>query len=156
MSVGLILRHPWGLAVFGWPCSCFGSDRILCSHKMIRASAVSRFMNNKRPENYSTSVGPASVDVSVKGIVGSLAALILLGVLLHFALLRLEAVFQRNRPRTGQSMTAYHDVASSFAAPQLQLAPRDDLRAFRAREDQLLNSYGWIDKTAGVARNPIS
>ena len=113
-------------------------------------------MNNKRPENYSTSVGPASVDVSVKGIVGSLAALILLGVLLHFALLRLEAVFQRNRPRTGQSMTAYHDVASSFAAPQLQLAPRDDLRAFRAREDQLLNSYGWIDKTAGVARIPIS
>jgi hypothetical protein len=110
-------------------------------------------MNNKTPQNYA---GAASVDVSLKGIVGSLVALVLMGVLLHFALLGLEALFQRNRPRAGQSMTADQDAAPSFAAPQLQLAPRDDLKAFQAREDRLLNSYGWIDKTAGVVRVPIS
>lgn len=40
-------------------------------------------------------------------------------------------------------------------APRLQLAPDVDLQAFRAREDAELNSYGWIDRTAGVVRIPI-
>ena len=39
--------------------------------------------------------------------------------------------------------------------PRLQTNPREDLRALRAREDAVLNSYGWVDKTAGVVRIPI-
>jgi hypothetical protein len=39
--------------------------------------------------------------------------------------------------------------------PRLQTSPRDDLRDLRALEDQLLTSYGWVDKNAGVVRIPI-
>jgi len=39
--------------------------------------------------------------------------------------------------------------------PRLQTHPREDLLALRAREDAVLNSYGWVDKTAGVVRIPI-
>jgi hypothetical protein len=39
--------------------------------------------------------------------------------------------------------------------PRLQTNPREDLRALRAREDAILNSYGWVDKKAGVVRIPI-
>ena len=39
--------------------------------------------------------------------------------------------------------------------PRLQTNPREDLRTFRAKEDELLGSYGWVDKNAGVVRIPI-
>ena len=39
--------------------------------------------------------------------------------------------------------------------PRLQTNPREDLGNIRAREDQALNSYGWVDKNAGVVRIPI-
>ena len=39
--------------------------------------------------------------------------------------------------------------------PRLQTNPRQDLSNLRAREDALLNSYGWVDKNTGVVRIPI-
>src|SRR5207253_9171034 len=41
------------------------------------------------------------------------------------------------------------------AFPRLQISPPRDLEAFRSREQSELNSYGWINRTAGVARIPI-
>lgn len=40
-------------------------------------------------------------------------------------------------------------------APRLQTSPPADMRAFRAHEDALLRSAGWIDEAGGVARIPI-
>jgi hypothetical protein len=39
--------------------------------------------------------------------------------------------------------------------PRLQATPVLDLRAMRAAEDQVLNSYGWVDQSKGVVRIPI-
>ena len=39
--------------------------------------------------------------------------------------------------------------------PRLQTAPPADMRAFRAHEDAILGSAGWIDEGKGVARIPI-
>ena len=39
--------------------------------------------------------------------------------------------------------------------PRLQTNPREDLRDLRAKEDDVLRSYGWVDKNAGVVRIPI-
>ena len=39
--------------------------------------------------------------------------------------------------------------------PRLQTNPREDLSELRASEDELLDSYGWVDKNAGVVRIPI-
>jgi hypothetical protein len=39
--------------------------------------------------------------------------------------------------------------------PRLQAAPPADMRAFRAHEDALLRSAGWVDEAAGVAHIPI-
>ena len=41
-------------------------------------------------------------------------------------------------------------------APRLQVTPRQDLRDLRAREDQILNSYQWVDRSAGIVRIPIA
>ncbi|HEY1910236.1 MAG TPA: hypothetical protein VGG73_04900 [Vicinamibacterales bacterium] len=39
--------------------------------------------------------------------------------------------------------------------PRLQTNPREDLRELRVKEEELLKSYGWVDKNAGVVRIPI-
>jgi hypothetical protein len=39
--------------------------------------------------------------------------------------------------------------------PRLQTNPREDLRDLRAREDEVLTTYGWVDKNGGVVRIPI-
>src|SRR5215468_5072944 len=40
-------------------------------------------------------------------------------------------------------------------APGSVSSPAEDIRRFREREDQMLNSYGWIDQQQGVIRIPI-
>lgn len=40
--------------------------------------------------------------------------------------------------------------------PRLQAAPTLDLRRMREAEQQIMNGYGWLDRSAGVVRIPIS
>jgi hypothetical protein len=39
--------------------------------------------------------------------------------------------------------------------PRLQVTPRRDLQDMRAEEDALLETYGWVDRSAGVVRIPV-
>lgn len=39
--------------------------------------------------------------------------------------------------------------------PRLQIAPATDLEEIRGTEDAALNSYGWVDRKAGILRIPI-
>jgi hypothetical protein len=39
--------------------------------------------------------------------------------------------------------------------PRLQINPREDMRELRLHEDEILTSYGWVDKNAGIVRIPI-
>jgi hypothetical protein len=38
---------------------------------------------------------------------------------------------------------------------RLQVDPARDIAAFRAEKQQLLDSYGWVDREHGIARIPI-
>jgi hypothetical protein len=40
--------------------------------------------------------------------------------------------------------------------PRLQTTPYADLKAFRADETQVLETYAWVDKEKGVVRIPIA
>jgi len=101
-------------------------------------------------------------DVSIKGIAAFLAILAVFAVLLHFALAGLQRVFHKqvlkaDRARAGLvADAALARTRPNFPEPRLQVAPREDLQTFRAREEAELNSYGWIDRTAGIVRLPIS
>jgi hypothetical protein len=39
--------------------------------------------------------------------------------------------------------------------PRLQNSPFDDLKRLHAEEEKALNSYGWVDRKARIARIPI-
>lgn len=40
-------------------------------------------------------------------------------------------------------------------APRLQVDPRLDIHDYRAAQERLLTTYGWVDEQAGVVRIPI-
>ena len=41
------------------------------------------------------------------------------------------------------------------SGPRLQTTPSSDLETLRARDQERLNSYGWVDEAQGVVRIPI-
>jgi len=41
-------------------------------------------------------------------------------------------------------------------APGHDIQPQEELKEMRAGEDAILNSYGWVDEKAGIARIPIN
>ncbi len=45
--------------------------------------------------------------------------------------------------------------ARDFPHPRLVIKPGASLAELRAAEDSDLNSYGWVDRTSGIARIPI-
>jgi len=47
------------------------------------------------------------------------------------------------------------DPANSFPMPHLQPDPVADLNKFRIREEQFLNTYGWVDQAQGKIHVPI-
>jgi hypothetical protein len=46
------------------------------------------------------------------------------------------------------------DIAN-FPQPRLESNERSEIKEFRLKEDEELNSYGWLDEKAGIAHIPI-
>lgn len=96
-------------------------------------------------------------DVNVRAILGFGAGLLVAAVLIHFMVWLLFLYFsgrEATRDAAGYPLAA-GQAARVPPEPRLQTTPREDLRALRAREEEILNSYGWVDKTTGVVRIPI-
>lgn len=51
--------------------------------------------------------------------------------------------------------TAIRETTLTIPPPRLQPAPKDDLAAFQAREQDVLHRWAWIDRDAGTAQIPI-
>lgn len=80
---------------------------------------------------------------------GSLLVLMLIGL----GLWAMMGVFARLHPQS--PAIAIRQTPATIPPPRLQPAPKDDLAAFRAREDEVLHRWAWIDLQAGTAQIPI-
>jgi len=96
-------------------------------------------------------------DVNVRAILGFAAGLIVAAALIHFIvwLLFLYLSGTETTRDTPDFPLAAGQATRVPPEPRLQITPREDLRALRAREEEILGSYGWVDKTTGVVRIPI-
>jgi hypothetical protein len=96
-------------------------------------------------------------DVRAKWIGGVVAFLIFGAIALHFILGVQLRILGRSPPTrdawSSPNRPLHPEVPSN--APRLQISAPADLADFRAREDNELNTYGWINKTQGVVRIPI-
>lgn len=48
------------------------------------------------------------------------------------------------------------DVDLKWPEPRIQKAPADDMARLRAEQEVVLQSYGWVDREAGIVRVPIN
>lgn len=46
-------------------------------------------------------------------------------------------------------------VDEMFPEPRLQYSPNMEMAAFRKQEEAAVSTYGWVDKSAGIARIPV-
>lgn len=100
-------------------------------------------------------------DVNLKGILLFLGLLALTLVLIYVVVgVMSRGLETKARQADVQALRQEPSRASAagrayFPLPREQPAPLADLQTLRAQEEAELNSYGWIDKTAGVVRIPI-
>jgi hypothetical protein len=58
--------------------------------------------------------------------------------------------------KTDDESTDYEKyLQKNFPAPQLETDERDQLNKIRLNEEQILSTYGYVDKQSGVVRIPI-
>jgi hypothetical protein len=105
-------------------------------------------------------------DLSVRAVLGFLIALAIAGVIVAYGLWGVYKYLAKEeyaQPRTTNPLSTSNrelrqvggDPAVTFPAPRLQPDPTADMNKFRAREEELLNTYGWIDQSAGKVHIPI-
>lgn len=96
-------------------------------------------------------------DVNIRAILGFGAALFVVAAVVHVLIYLLFGYFDS---RENAKVPAEYPLAATQGhreppEPRLQTDPRQDLADLRAKEDEVLGSYGWVDKNAGVVRIPI-
>jgi hypothetical protein len=95
--------------------------------------------------------------INVRAIGIFVVGLILLTVASTFVLNNLFRYFEM-RENANQSPPTGSDIVAPKLPPEPRLQDNavQDLQQMRAAEDQLLNSYGWVDQRKGVVRIPIN
>ncbi|HZV36704.1 MAG TPA: hypothetical protein VFB72_19160 [Verrucomicrobiae bacterium] len=120
--------------------------------------------NSAKPQSSSSAprglIEPA--DVNAEGVFFFVVGLI---ITVALCLIILGAIFQHFRKVALAADAAVNEravVPSAtkgrlyFPPPHEQFSPQLDLQAFKAEQERDLNTYGWIDKKAGVVRIPIA
>ncbi len=106
-------------------------------------------------------------DLSALAILGFLAGLAIVGLVMHIILVgmfayldtytkRHEAATNPLAPATALDLrNPGPSVANEFPLPRLETNELGQLNDQRLQEENILNSYGWVDQKAGVAHIPI-
>lgn len=96
-------------------------------------------------------------DADVRGIVKFAVGLF---VFLVFALLVVRAVFNYFAARQGLGPPASPFAQSRelppASVPRLLPAPPREMNQYRKQQEELLDSYGWVDQKNGIVRIPIN
>ncbi len=103
-------------------------------------------------ENKPAQIGHETSDVHVWAV-GKFA--IALALLCIASLGLLFGLFRYFQARDNTAGVTQIDPVRTFPQPQLQKTPMLDLKTIREAEDQVLATYGWVDRQKGVVRIPI-
>ncbi len=91
-------------------------------------------------------------------VVFVMAAMVISGVLIHFAVVGLWVYFDKGSKALDTNKNPILTAPPNQLPPnpRLQPDPVGDLHYLRTAEDNVLNTYGWVDKNAGVVRIPVA
>jgi hypothetical protein len=117
-------------------------------------------------EPHHDDIGFEREDLGAKPVIGFIVSLVISGVLIYYVIWGIfhfldayDRKHQQVRTPLIQVESNTRDVRTQviqrFPEPRLEENERTELNGFRYGEEQELNSYGWVDKNAGVAHIPI-
>lgn len=94
-------------------------------------------------------------DADVKGIAWSAVGLTI-GAVISMALMFMMLRFMISHPAAEAPLSPVA-IPQKLPAdlPKLEVQPYEQITTMHAREDKLLNQYGWVDEKAGVVRIPV-
>jgi len=95
-------------------------------------------------------------DVSVRGVLLAAGALAAGGILVQLVVGVQFAALHGARARENPPLPVAAARPEEPPEPRLQTMPAEDLAEMRAREDTVLDGYGWQDRAAGVVHIPIA
>lgn len=99
--------------------------------------------------------GHERTDAKANLIFGLIALLLAAGVAIHFILFAMWEQLRTAPLPAGNSNPSRRASNNLPQGPQLQTQPQLDYAEFRKREETELHSYGWVNRTQGIARIPI-
>lgn len=110
----------------------------------------------KQPDPIDLEKGYETKDLSIRGMVifGITIGVILL-VTAGVVLLLFNFFNDQNQARQRPLPPQAEMLNTVPPAPRLQRLPGEDYAALRARDEEVLTSYGWVDETNGVVRIPV-
>lgn len=123
----------------------------------IKKSEERAVQSPANPENPSRKAGHELTDLSAPLLLSLAIAMVLLSLLMHLGLT--GGLFFLKRQLT---QTKPKDIDSALVAgrtqppaPRLQRTPVRDYVQYHHEQEKILKTYGWVDRSAGVARIPI-
>jgi hypothetical protein len=103
---------------------------------------------------HAKSIGHEPLETNVRAVSqtgAGLAAVVVVAFVLVYGMMKLYSAAEGVSP--GEPVSK--QVPMPADTPRLDPDQPVELRALRERESQMLDSYGWVDRAAGVARIPI-
>jgi hypothetical protein len=101
-----------------------------------------------------TNPGYEKRDVNARGILYFVIVLFLLLVASLVSMRSLFGYFSATQP-LGPPASPFTTVRALPPEPRLQVQPVEDLNRVRQGQEDLLDSYGWVDRVNGKVRIPI-
>ena len=110
-----------------------------------------------QPDSTHAPAGREASEVDLRGILGFGLGLFVVAAVVHVLVWLLFGYFTareaKQQPR--EYPLAAADANRLPPEPRLQVNPRQDLADFREKEDEILRTYGWMDRNADIVRIPI-
>src|SRR5262245_28765557 len=112
-------------------------------------------------EQHAPDVNPAvhheTTDVNIRGILLFAGGLIVAAAVIHLLVWVLYRYFEVRASHQPEPVfpLAVQQEQRLPPEPRLQTNPRQDLRDLRTAEDEVLTTYGWVDRNGGIVRIPI-
>ena len=107
-------------------------------------------------ELHNPDVAHEATDVSIRGVLWFVVILAGTVITVQLAMAGLMKVFNHYEAKNDPFVSPQAAPAGTLPPdPRLQTTPWEDLKQFRAEEDLVLHSYGWVDQQNGVVRLPI-
>ncbi len=105
------------------------------------------------PETSKNEVGHETRDVNARAIGCFALALVVAGIA---AMLIVAGMFRRfDEVFPGGDANRITTDRIDAPSPELQVNPASDFAQLRARENETLTTYGWVDRDSGIVRIPI-